>query len=225
MTNYKEYAVGMNASEEVISWIDTTLTNYLKKNNPRVVEVEHVIDYLVSSQGPKKLRRMSYPQAKEKAKAWTEAQQKKGKHIKESNKDIEVIHKFQSGYKIVKLLSTDAYKREGFLMRHCLGGYGLNKNIEIYSYRDSKNDPHATFEIQKNHGTISQIKGKGNGPIHPKYINDILVFLEIIGQKPRQSEMTNLGYYYIDKEHKDFVLSLDGSNTNTVTLYNDLYAY
>lgn len=188
-------------STEVLDWLSTTLAAELKrKPNKETHELEHLVDYLTSADGPKKLKRMSYSQAMEKANAWTKAQQKKGKNIEDGPKDIEVIHDFLDGNKIVKLLSKAAYQREGFLMSHCVGGYDP-KTATVYSYRDAKNQPHATFEVAARIGLdeMYQIKGKGNGPIHPKYINHILVFLNILGIKIRPSEMINLGYAHVPK--------------------------
>ncbi len=70
----------------------------------------------------------------------------------------------------------------------------------IYSYRDSKNIPHATFEVKRKDGLINQInqinqiKGKGNGPIHPKYIHPILAFLKSIGMNIRPNDMSYIEY-------------------------------
>jgi hypothetical protein len=44
-----------------------------------------------------------------------------------------------------------------------------------------------------------QIKGKGNGDIHPKYIKYVVAFLEKTGQEVRESEMNHLGYVDISK--------------------------
>jgi hypothetical protein len=65
--------------------------------------------------------------------------------------------------------------------------------------------PHATFEVRKNGGEIVQIKGKGNGPIHPKYIHTILAFLKTVGMEIRPNDMQNLGYHHIHKDHIDFL--------------------
>jgi hypothetical protein len=90
-------------------------------------------------------------------------------------------------------------------MSHCLGGYSARKDYDIYSLRDKNNKPHATFEVSKKDKDILQIKGKGNGPIHPKYIHRVLAFLKKLGMDIRESEMVNLGYYYIPETHLKFV--------------------
>ena len=221
-----KYANGMSARDEVIAWVNQTVGASIKKNKPLSQEkLEHIIDYLVSPSAPNRLLKMSIKQAEESANKWSKANQKKGHSLVDDSSDVENIHSYSDGSRIVKLLSDRAYKREGFLMSHCLGGYSVKAEISIYSYRDAKNNPHATFEVRKNGGEITQIKGKGNGPIHPKYITPILDFLISIDKKPRPSEMKNLGYYHIDKDHHEFVRSIVGSEKYLVTLYGELYAH
>jgi hypothetical protein len=198
---YYEYAKQLGANEEVLNWISRTLSTYLKKpNDSSQEEIEHVLDYLISDAAPQKLIRMSYPQAKVGAFQWMISQQKKGRGVEEKPSDIEVVHKFDDGASIVKLLGEAAFKREGFLMSHCVHSYFGRKDCWVYSYRDQKNNPHVTLEVINSGKEIQQIKGKGNGSIHPKYIHPILWFLKSIGFSVRSSEMKNLGYYYLDEE-------------------------
>lgn len=226
LDSYIQYAKGMGANDEVLAWINQTLAASLKKKRPlSQTAIEHILDYLVSQSAPKRLLKMSISQAKLSADKWSKAQQKKGSHIIDGEKDISPIHEYADGSKIVKLLTAEAFKREGFLMKHCLGGYSPKSDIDIYSLRDSKNQPHATFEVRKSGGEITQIKGKGNGPIHPKYIMPILDFLTAIGQKPRPQEMRNLGYYFIDPVHHEFVRSISGSEKQLTVIHGDLYAH
>jgi len=119
----KKYSKFLNAGEEVIYWINHNLKNYLETQKPKQSEIEHIIDYLISDKAPKRLQKMSYKQAKENTKKWNDNLKKKGKEVKESKKDIEVIHDFKDGFKIVKLVGENAYKRESFLMRHCVSSY------------------------------------------------------------------------------------------------------
>lgn len=196
-----EYARGLGASEEVMEWCRTVLRAQCKKALPPVEEREHVIDYLLSGEAPQRLRRMSYAQAKESAKKWSEASQKKGRALVDTADDIEPYMDMGDGMRIVKLLSKRAYEREGFLMRHCLGGYSVG-NTTIYSLRDRNNDPHVTFEITKGSESVQQVKGKGNGLIHPRYIEPTLAFLTKIGITVRPSEMRNLGYYHTNEQSR-----------------------
>lgn len=224
---YIKYAEGMNANQEVLAWVNQTLAAALRKKRLKYNQgqIEHILDYLCSSAAPKRLLKMSIDQAHSNAEKWVKANIKKGRNLVDTDKDIEVIHEYADGSKIVKLLTANAYKREGTLMSHCLGGYAPKEDIVIYSYRDNKNHPHATFEVQKQNGQISQIKGKGNGAIHPKYIHPILDFLTSIGQKPRPSEMKNLGYYHVDKSLLPLIESIDEFKNQLTSLHGETYAY
>lgn len=226
LDDFLKYAEGMGARKEVITWVNQTVGAALKKKKPVKQEtIEHILDYLVSPSAPKRLLKMSISQAKLNADKWSKANQKKGRNIVDKDGDIEVIHEYADGSRIVKLISKNAYKREGFLMSHCLGGYSPSRGIDIYSYRDAKNNPHATFEVRRNGGETTQIKGKGNGPIHPKYIMPILDFLQSIGQSPRPSEMINLGYYHIDKIHHEFIKNIVGAEKQLTVIHGELYAH
>lgn len=226
MNEVMNYAKGMNASEEVLSWLATVGKSALTKRSVSVSAMEHVLDYLVSPKAPARLRKMSYADAKKKADEWSESNQKKGKNLTDSNDDIETIHDFLDGTKIVRLKTKKAFQREGFLMSHCVGGYSPDdKNCLIYSYRDKNNFPHATFEVQKTDQSINQIKGKGNGPIHPKYIHPILAFLKSIGMEVRTQEMQNLGYFHIHKDHIDYLKLSEKASSQLTMINGDAYAH
>lgn len=226
------YAKALNANQEVMSWISTTgkktatkafvALTYVKC----IEDLEHIVDYFVSPAAPTRLQKMSFVDAKRKAKEWSESNQKKGRGLIDSEDDIETIHDFKDGKKIVRLKTKKALQREGFFMSHCVGGYQPDSNdFHIYSYRDEKNIPHATFEIRKQNQEIVQIKGKGNGPIHPKYIHPILAFLEVIGMKVRPDDMINLGYHYINKDHLNFLKQYPEAIKQVADINGELYAY
>jgi len=226
LESYVNYANGMGANAEVLAWIGTAVGAAIKKRKKLDSgELEHIIDFLVSEAAPKRLQKMSIAQAKASAEKWSKANQKKGRGIKDGPDDVQTIHQYADGSRIVELLTEKAYKREGFFMSHCLGGYSVKDDIQIYSYRDAGNMPHATFEVQKSGGQVSQIKGKGNGPIHPKYIMPILDFLTSIGKAPRPAEMKNLGYYEVDRAHLEFVRSIAGAEKSLAVIYGVCYVH
>ena len=80
-------------------------------------------------------------------------------------------------------------------MGHCVSSYFNNSSSNIYSLRDSRNMPHCTLELPEDATCFHQCKGKGNGPIHHKYINYILDTMVHFGIDIRDSEMQNLGYF------------------------------
>ena len=196
-----DYAKNIGLKAEFIEWIEKNIKNFKTQT-----EGEHITDYLMSSKAPKRVTRATYKQIKENTKKWNNALIKKGEHIKETKKDTEVVIDFKDGFKAVKLIGENAYKREGFLMRHCVESY-YNKDDEIYSIRDKKNIPHATLSKSS-----QQIKGKGNGSINPKYIKYVVKLLESLKVNVRENEMKNLGYVNVTKFkkhlHKDSVKEL-----------------
>jgi hypothetical protein len=212
MDKYLGYAQHLNANEFVQTWVKTHLAKHIEKSEvkPTTEEVEHIIDYL--AQTDKKISQMSYKEAHANAEKWTKTLQKKGEHIKETAKDVEVILDFKDGFKIVKLVGENAFKREGFLMCHCAGSYH-GKNTEVYSLRDKDNMPHATMEKNQ------QIKGKGNGDISPRYVHYVVKFLEFTGMTVGDSEMKHLGYVNVEQVLKD------EPDVKFPELYNGKYFY
>lgn len=225
MTALNAYAGHLNASNEVLGWLGTTGQKALKKAVLTESEMEHVLDYLVSTAAPSRLQKMSIEDAKRKAREWSEANQKRGRDLLDGVDDTAPIHAFDDGTRIVELKTQNSLKREGFLMSHCVGGYSLTATCAIYSYRDADNMPHATFEVQRADNEIMQIKGKGNGPIHPKYIQPILTFLTVIGMEIRSSDMTNLGYYHIDKFHLEFLNRFPMAMKQVTEISGEIYAF
>ena len=224
MENILNYAKSINANVEVINWISTVGKSAIKKQQTTETDLEHIVDYLVSNRAPKRLLKLNIKDAKRLSKEWSKSNQKKGRNLVDTDEDIETIHDFLDGNKIVKLKTKKALQREGFMMSHCLGGYSISDNVLIYSYRDKKNNPHATFEVQKNANQIVQIKGKGNGEIHPKYIHPILAFLKSINVEIRPSEMRNLGYYHLDRSYLD-LLKKPNFNDQMIAINGEYYAF
>lgn len=196
MARVDEY-LAQALNDEVKYWINHNLNNYLEKpeNHENQSEIEHIIDFLNSDKAPRRLQKMSYAEAREASKRWLKTLIKQGADLEEvEDVDYDVIIDFKDGFKLVKLKSELAFKREGFLMGHCVASY-FNKDGSVYSLRDSRDMPHATLEIPENRDTIYQCKGKGNGPIHHKYISYILDTFTFFGFPVRESELSNLGYF------------------------------
>lgn len=90
----------------------------------------------------------------------------------------------------VKLNSEKALEREGKLMGHCVGSYGL-KASEIYSFRDHANLPHVTVELRDDE--IKQIKGKENKPPIERYIDDVVMFLNVMQRETADGDLRATG--------------------------------
>lgn len=182
-------------TDQAKDWVNHNLRNYIDKSkNEDQGEIEHIIDFFNSDAAPKRLNRMSYDEAKASAEKWLKALQKKGNGIVETDEDIQTFMDFGDGFRFVELKGQAAFQREGNMMGHCVASYYGKSESTIYSLRDTGNNPHCTVEVLKNSDQVQQIKGKGNGPIHPKYINYVVQFLEKVGMEVRDSELENLGY-------------------------------
>lgn len=195
MENEMNTYLQQTQKESVKTWINKNLVNYLKKNPENQSEIEHIIDYLNSDKAPTELAGLQYEAAKNNAEKWVKALQKKGRNIVETEADTENVLIFEDGFKLVKLIEEVSFKREGTLMGHCVASYYNKSDCAVYSLRDLNNKPHCTVEVQgTSNSSINQIKGKGNGPIHPNYIKYVIDILKYFKMDVRDSEMSNLGY-------------------------------
>lgn len=182
-------------------WVERVVSKALKRKTYALGDLEHCLDYFHSKEVPSKnITSIGVEQAIKKAKKWVEKLNKQAIKNVETEQDIEIVETYNDGFKFVKLLSKDAYQREGKLMSHCVASYYGKNNVAIYSLRDQLNKPHCTIEFLQSGEEINQIKGKGNGPIHPKYIKMILLFLDKMGSTVRPSEMQYLGYTHLVAE-------------------------
>lgn len=184
--------------DEVSYWISHNLKNYLDKpsTHENISEIEHIIDFLNSDKAPARLKKMSYEEALNRAEKWVKAMVKKGHNVvEEEGVDFEVVIDFKDGFKLIRLMSEKSFKKEGYLMSHCVADY-FDKGSRIYSLRDSKGGAHCTLEIPEEGDSFYQCKGKGNGPIHHKYISYIIETMKHFNIDIRDSEMSNLGYFY-----------------------------
>jgi hypothetical protein len=173
---------------------------------------------------------MSVEQARKSAEQWTRSLQKHGRNIGETEADTEVVLQLRNDMRLVRLVGEAAFKREGYLMRHCVGSYVGKEGSDVYSIRDANNEPHCTIEVVRQSGSLStdgsinQVKGKGNGPIHPKYIDAVLMSLMHFGMEIRESELDNLGYIRLTDQLRDF-LDSNGFLYKTLTFGGQVYIY
>jgi len=188
--------------QETKTYISTTIAAWLRKHpeTPQG-EVEHVLDYLESAKAPPRFLKMPYTVAKEQSKKWVEQQNKKSGGIVETDEDTKIIMiSKKTGMRFVQLIGEAAFKREGLLMSHCVASYYGKSGTKVYSLRDSNNNPHCTIEVT-GESQVQQIKGKGNGSIHPNYIKYVLKILKYFKMPVRDSELSNLGYNYYSPEY------------------------
>lgn len=166
------------------------------QENVSLTEAEHLLDWFDAERLDRPLKGMSLADAKRLAQEWVDALVKRGDHIVETEEDIEVLFTTSRGSRFVKLLTKRALQREGCAMRHCLGSMEPGNH---YSIRNAKNRSIATMTIEfsgddETGRHISQLQGKGNGPIHPKYIADTLEVLQFLKIELNSRWMQKLGY-------------------------------
>jgi hypothetical protein len=193
--NYQDLINQAEGNQEIINFINNQVKASEKKGLvTSQQEVEHIIDFLKSTEAPSRLIKAAYETMRDKASDWVARMNRKGIHVMETEEDTKVMKRWNTGMKLVKLVGKAAFAREGALMHHCVKSYHDKKGSDVYSLRDENNNPHATIEVTTTNGQINQIKGKGNGSIHPKYIKYVLSSLKLLGHDVRLSEMGNLGY-------------------------------
>lgn len=209
--------------ELILKWQDTVLKNYLSKNTLSRNQIDHLSDWMRSPEASKysnRLHRISVAQAIEHANKWVEKLNKKADSIEDIS-GTEEVYSFSDGFKFVKILTKQAYAREGLLMGHCVASYYSKDAIEIYSLRDEKNDPHCTVELQIGKTRkINQIKGKGNKEVVEKYHGYVIEFLrkaKIEIDEINKYDVANIGSHCAGKNiftfdrKTDLVLELYGN--------------
>jgi hypothetical protein len=88
--------------------------------------------------------------------------------------DAEIAYmELADGYRLVRLMSTEALDAESLEMQHCIGHGGYDDkladpSVVFLSLRDATNKAHATLEIEN--GIIRQLSGKQNAYPDPKYL-------------------------------------------------------
>lgn len=147
-----------------------------------------ITDWLRASDGPS-LRtdwtRIGVEQALNSEKQWIADNVRAAERRLAAKKDQDVdaqgvstVMSFEDGSRWVKVLSKDSLDREGALMRHCVGSYADSVaagQIEIWSLRDSDNQPHVTIETRD--GGLRQLKGFANAPMRVEFAAQTGAFL------------------------------------------------
>lgn len=185
------------ANQEVKKWVNKNLVKYLENNPENEQEIYHLLDYLNQYDKPENIEKFNYEKVKIKTEKWNALLIEKGLKAIETENDIEHVLDLGNDLSLVKLIGKSAFDREGSLMSHCVSSYHGKSNVTIYSIRDKYNKPHCTIEVY-NGKSINQIKGKGNGSIHPKYIDAVIKTLKHFDMKIGTSDMELLGYMRLD---------------------------
>ena len=172
----QNYAPAQDVEKLDASAPEWAKTAFAKKDLQQVKwgEVEEIsarlIDYLRHLKAASEpFERMSVPYAITKSEKWHESL-KTAKTVSDVEDGTKVVLELAQGYYWVEVTGMQSLDREGKIMGHCVGSY-CNEVSEghkqIYSLRDSKNQPHVTVEVEGK--DIMQIKGKTNDEVIPKY--------------------------------------------------------
>jgi hypothetical protein len=168
--------------DHVLDYFNNLLDN--RENLPRELQVRD-------------LTRLSVEDAIRKSEDWTEWLSR-GTSV-EDDTGTKTLMKM-SGYTWVEVLSAEALNYEGQQMGHCVGSYASrvqSQNCQIYSLRDSKNEPHVTIEARGDR--VIQIKGKQNKEVVEKYWDYVADFLTKSHlDASGTSDLKNIGMYYQD---------------------------
>lgn len=197
------------------NWIDTVLKNYKERNSCVLQsDIDHIFDWLENSNEKLSIR-MSFEQALEKANQWTsKINNLNEKGLTGPGKTKEVLL-FDNGYKFISLVDEMSYNWEGHYMNHCVASY-FGGEGKIYSLRDKNNIPHCTIELRNN--SITQIKGRSNGPIKPYLVSYVIQMLAHINCTLEIKDLLNIGYILPE----DYTLKILKENyKNLKTFVND----
>jgi ankyrin repeat protein len=172
-------------------------------------DIDLIIDYFDSPDGPKRPESILYYDACEKSRNWEDSLKKEFRD-REDPTEVKVI-KEVGNYKWVQILGKTGLDREGDEMHHCLSAKTYGDDCTYYSLRDEKNKPHATFEIQ-DMTTLLQLKGYNNGPIEPHLKNVVSDFIEyLVGYRSLEFVDPEIGQDDLDQngwDEVDFGLEL-----------------
>lgn len=116
-----------------------------------------------------RLSRLSWPNALAAARRWNEAEALRQAIETGAAPGEEVAHRFADGFRVVELMTPAALVREGERMGHCLGAYAreLRSGHRFFSLRDTKDEPHFTFETRG--PLVLEGRGKQNQPVVGRY--------------------------------------------------------
>ena len=212
--------------EQINTWLETTYKNFVaKKGEIDKSDLDHVVDWMQSSDASKylnRLNRISVPQAIDMSKKWTEAMNKKNAKDLSKKQDlggVEVVYSFGDGYTMVLLKDEDSYKREGMIMGHCVASYFDDRHeLAIYSLRGPNNEPHCTIEFEVKNKYVAQIKGKANTAVAKKYHKHVVDFLNQFNFDSMYSnDLKNIESIYFGN-----YIFLSDSMPESVTITKDL---
>lgn len=150
--------------------------------------IEPVVDYIedrLAQDSTFDPSRIGFAAAEVKSAEWHKRLADKAKQAKPEllvEPGAKIIKEYDDGYTWRELTTEENLNREGDLMGHCVGTHGYIRTVVrgggfILSLRDAKNEPHVTIHLKSLRKEVSQIKGKSNGAVLPKYLDYVFDLL------------------------------------------------
>lgn len=137
---------------------------------------------------------------------------------------------WDDGWYVTPVTTDNDLKQEGEVMGHCVGGYcGMVRSGEttIWSLRDSKGEPHVTFEMKPNGDNrynVIQVQGKGDQTPKPEYQAYVAEFFD---RKKQQgwdiSSSSNIETVWDLEEWYNNQYGVDGADLDAYGLQSDMY--
>ena len=181
----KEDLAKTSEVDAYIPWLGTKLTALLKSGSLSVkVQNDILRGFRSVAVWAKETRtdigKLSIEEALASAKAHVPNAAKKKKGTEESEENP-VVYSFADGHKILQLKTDKAIKREGDLLKHCVGTY-CDKvkagDSVIYSLRTPSNEPMVTLEYQPKNKYFEQMFGIENSDPEPHVRPYLIEFVE-----------------------------------------------
>ncbi len=140
--------------------------------------------------------------------------------LKEVEGTTEVVKEWpDAGYRMVRLLTPEALRRESGMMGHCIGHGAHDEHLETgeyeyYSLRDGNNRAHATLEILTHDNRLTECKGKQNTPPVTRYMPFIQEFILEkhlkLDEEPKNTGLIQIGKEYFEIHTLPDNLIIDG---------------
>lgn len=124
------------------------------------------------------------------------------KEAAENTEGMEEVIQY-AGWIWYKLLTTEAYVREGNIIQNCIGKHWTKdkcdrERMTIYVLRSNKNDSVVAIRIYGDND-IKEIKGKNNKPPIPKYMTYVFSIVKdtnlVISDPAAKRDLRNAGYW------------------------------
>ncbi len=160
-------------------------------------EVGRVLDWIgslpeIDARLAGKLERIPYEHARGHADRWHQRLTRTRRTaVADDPGGTEPVLDLGRGWRWVRLTTPRALDYEGRRMRNCVGDGSYDRFCtEIYSLRDSANQPHCTVEHDPERDRIQQARARANQDIPPRHGDRVAALLELLRPKRLNARLT-----------------------------------